>query len=500
MSTATHVLLDNPIIVKHIRSRLRTSQVVPGVIAILCVCAAFTWIGHAAGNMAGGGFTFGFLSSIMALILVIGGANQVAMTVGTAKESGILDFHRVSPLPPSTVAIGFFLGAPIREYIFAGLFVPFLIISAALAHVPVLTFLNALAPIFLTAWLIHSIALLSALTSKKPKAASAGIIVLTFIGLGVGNALLANIPAANLNSFGFFGIPLPRVLFLALYEGAATTFFLIAATRKMRSDRALLFAKWEALVCMSTVVALTLGAFWDAKGIPLLVVALLYVFMIAGLILASTITPEAGEYEKGVRRALRAGKRRAPPLSDSAANAWGVFGIAAWVAVGATIAWEAIELVGPANAGMGFAPMKLGRSAYSQTIAIGVFTVAYYGLGKQYFLLKFRRRGETYFRLFLFLIWLMPIIVGVGAGLTALGQQGIQMLMGLSPWAGLILSVDGGPAVNADAAWWVRFMALLPSITFAFVFNFLLMNEQRRIDRQVRGKERPKGEDGLVFE
>ncbi len=498
MSSATHVLLDNPIIVKHMRSRLRSSQIVPGIIAILCVCAAFTWIGHAGGGMAGG-FTFGFLSSIMALILVIGGANQVAMTVGTAKESGILDFHRVSPLPPSTVSIGFFLGAPIREYVFAALFLPFLVISAALAHMPILNFVNSLAPILLTAWLIHSIALLTSLISRKPKATSAGIIVLTFIALGIGQAILARVPAANLTSFSFFGIPLPGVVFLTIYEGAAIVFVMIAATRKMRSERALPFAKWEALICMATIVALAIGAVWDAKGMPFLVVVLLYIFVVAGIGLASTITPEAGEYVKGVRRAIRAGGRRAPILADAAANTWGVIGLAAWVAVGATIAWEAIELIAPAGGGGFGMPIQPGRFAYSQTIAIGVFTVAYFGLGKQYFLLKFTRRGETYFRLFLFLIWVMPIVIGIAGGLANLGQQGVQMVMGVSPWAGLILSIDGGPAVNADASKWVRFMALLPSITLAFVFQFLLMNEQRRVDREVMGRNVPKEGIDLQF-
>ena len=45
-------------------------------------------------------------------------------------------------------------------------------------------------------------------------------------------------------------------------------------------------------------------------------------------------------------------------------------------------------------------------------IAIGVLVVAYFGLAIQYFLLRFGRRGATYFALFLFLAWLVPLVAG----------------------------------------------------------------------------------------
>ena len=489
MSTPADLILDNPLIVKHKRSRLRTAQIIPGLIAIVLVCGVLTYVSFTMGNASTSQGFFTFLTVIGGLIVVIGGGNQVAMSVGSAKESGILDFHRVSPLPAEAVTLGFFLGAPIREYLLFAVILPFMLITAVQGGVGFETIVNMIVPIFLTAWLIHAIAIFTALVAKKPKMASAAVVGLTIMTLWVGSAAVgafqqmaaANGANGDLRFLDFFGFAIPRLLFLAIYEGAAITFFLVAATRKMRADRAMTFAKWEALLCMATVVALTLGAFWTAKGISLIVPALLYVFVIAGIVLASTVTPNLGDYVKGVRRARRTSHRRAPALADYASNLWTVFGLAAWVAVGATIAWEAIAMVPGNNNVLGPAMNQLGRLAFSQTIAVGVFTVAYYGLGKQYFALKFSRRSDAYFRLFLFLVWVMPLLIAVAASAAGAPTGPIQMLMGVCPWAGIILSIEGGPAAN-DVAYWVRFMALFPSIALALLFLSLLLNQQRKID------------------
>ena len=488
MSTPADLFLDNPLIVKHQRSRLRTAQIVPALIAVVCICGVFTYVAFSVGNGASAGF-FSFLCGIGGLILVIGGANQVAMSVGGAKESGILDFHRVSPLPAEAVTLGFFLGAPIREYLLFAVMLPFMLITGLQGGLDLGTILNSIVPILFTAWLIHAIAIFTALVARKPRMASAAVVGLTIISLWVGSATLfafqaragANGGNFDLTHIDFFGVSIPRLLFLAIYQGSAILFCLVAATRKMRAERAMTFAKGEALLCMATVVALTLGAFWTAKGMGLIVPVLLYVFMIAGILLCATITPDLGDYVKGVRRARRTSHRRAPALSDHASNIWTVYGLSAWVAVGATIAWEAIAMVqGNVNLGPLMGPP--GRFAFSQTIAVGVFTVAYFGLGKQYFLLKFAKRGETYFRLFLFLVWVMPLLIGLATTVASANMGIVQMIMGVSPWAGIILSIDGGPAAN-DIAYWVRFMALFPSLALAFVFQFLLINQQRLIDR-----------------
>ena len=50
--------------------------------------------GHAAENLQGA-------------VLLLNGPMQVVSSVGEANQSGILDFHRASPRPPTDQALGF---------------------------------------------------------------------------------------------------------------------------------------------------------------------------------------------------------------------------------------------------------------------------------------------------------------------------------------------------------------------------------------------------------
>ena len=97
------MLLDNPMLVKHLRSRLRRGQVLPWVSVIVVLCLCVVWAGQAFGIYANG-TALAMVLGLEVLILVFAGAQQVGGAVGGARESGILDFHRVSPQPPSWLA------------------------------------------------------------------------------------------------------------------------------------------------------------------------------------------------------------------------------------------------------------------------------------------------------------------------------------------------------------------------------------------------------------
>ena len=73
-------------------------------------------------------------------------------------------------------------------------------------------------------------------------------------------------------------------------------------------------------------------------------------------------------------------------------------------------------------------------------IAIGVLVVAYFGMALQYFLLRFGRRGVTYFALFLFLAWLVPLVAGTVLAMASMRGDGgaeSQILFSLSPIPGI---------------------------------------------------------------
>jgi hypothetical protein len=170
------------------------------------------------------------------------------------------------------------------------------------------------------------------------------------------------------------------------------------------------------------------------------------------------------------------GRRRPNPWTDSGVNRVALVVLCAVVLVGTTIAWEVIEGRDPD-----------GAASYSQTIAIGVLTVAYVGLGLQAAQLFMRKYGQTLLVLFLFFAWLVPIVVG--AGLGGAGYQTAAMTtMAVSPLAGILLSTgmieDAMFSVSLQTA---RIAALLPAVGFTFLFQFLLELIQRRLDHAVRG-------------
>jgi hypothetical protein len=470
------IVLDNPILMKHIRSRLRRAQVVPWLVVIVLLSLCASWAGFAIRWLGQVG-ALAVLLGLQVLLLPISGSQQIAGSVGGARESGILDFHRVSPVPPLWLAVGFFLGAPIREYLLAACTIPFAIFSAMNGPAGILGLIQLEIPLLLAAWIFQAIALLTALLSKKPKGAAKGgfgglIVLLLFLGQPVGLGLwyatgqLHEAP----QTLSFFGIRLPWLPFMIIYEIPILAFLFAGAARKMRGDRVHAYSKRLAIGFLAAITVLTLGATWSIKGVNFLVLGVLYGLIIFALFMVVAITPSQAEYIKGLRRAAKHDLHRPSVWDDSGTNRIAVFALSAIVFLGATVAWEAIE---------GRPAIGVDRGLYSQTIAIGVLVVAYFGLGLQYLQLRMAKTGAVTMAVFLFLVWMLPIVAGAIA-LGALPKPDIgQAVMAFSPITGIAMSAGTVDLTGNDM---IRLVALAPAVTFAFVFNYFLVATQRKID------------------
>ena len=69
------------------------------------------------------------------------------------------------------------------------------------------------------------------------------------------------------------------------------------------------------------------------------------------------------------------------------------------------------------------------------------------------------------------------------------------MVVALSPLPGIALSAGFGKLPGADA---IQLAALAPAITLAFIFNYLLVVVQRKIDRLLHAQEKEKENAPLV--
>ena len=471
------VVLDNPILTKHARARLRRSQLMPGAVIVLMLCVTICWGGITAYYKAVG--ALGLIVALQAVILLIAATQQIAVSVGGGRASGILEFHRVSPVPPAEVALGYWLGAPIREWLMFGLTLPFAIACAAMAEIGVLGFLQVEVPLVLGALLFHCLGLLASLMARKPKVAGGSGVVgfgIMVLFLGMPSAALLYRSASLLGDpdkgLGFFGVDVPWLWMVAAYLLVGIALLFLASARKMAAERAHAYTKPQAVGVMAIASTLFLGAIWGQKTANWTTLATVYALAFASMVLSVTITPDGAEFIKGLRRSARAGRRWSPFAADSADNRVALFTLCGLLALAATACWEMVELRQPG-----------GLRTYSQSIAVGVFAAATFGLGLQYFLLKGPKNGPTMFGLFLFVAWVMPLVAGFVLVLADVPEATYSIVLSLSPIAGIAASSGLGTDSGTN---WSGLAALVPSITFAFVFNFLLVNAIRRVERLVR--------------
>lgn len=79
--------LDNPILVKHVRSRLRCQPVVSSLVVIQTLCLCVLWAGFQLNIFITGG-AFELLVLLQAIILIVMGSSQVSSAVNGAPGYG----------------------------------------------------------------------------------------------------------------------------------------------------------------------------------------------------------------------------------------------------------------------------------------------------------------------------------------------------------------------------------------------------------------------------
>lgn len=473
---------DNPIFVKHLRSRLRPQPLASAVTITLVLCLCIVYAGFQLNAFQSGG-AFGALFALQAIVLGIIGTAQVSTSVSTAKTSGILDFHRVSPLSPAELVFGFFFGPPVREYLLFACTLPFAAFCLAVDALNFRELLQLMILLISTSWVLHGLSLVSALATKRQSAGARGVLGFIIFSLMLSNGLFTGFGNV-LNTLDhdprldFFGVSLPWLVVVLLYQIPVLLFTYLAARRKMESERLHPFSKPQGGAAMATLGVLALGGVWTMNGTDWMALGLIYVLAAVGLIVTVMVTPTQAEYSKGVWRALRPGQPRVSYWDDLAINRVFLITICAVVLAAATIGWNRL-----AERRM-FAG-TLDRDSFPLAIANGVLVVAYFGLAHQYFQLRFGRRGANYLALFLFLTWGVPLLVGSILLFASFADPGpAQIVYALSPVAGIGLSTEIGDrtGVNHMA---VQAAAITPSLLFTFVFNGLVSSARRRVGRVV---------------
>ena len=480
------LVLKNPVLVKHLRSRLRPQHLIPLVLMVVAICACITWASMAADDPRGG--LMGLIT-FQGLLLFLVGSSAVAAAVSNARESGMLDFHRISPQRPLALSLGFLLGAPVREFILFACTLPFALVLAAEADHTLLLWLAATVDLLLLSPLYYSIAILAGLAlPKRTSSTTLTLMLIIFLHMGwmvqaVGCLTIIPLTAALATDAAssvplhttILGFPAPALLVCLLHQLPILVFLLVAITRKMRHELAYPLTKLDAISFYFVMALLLLsdapaglamiGPSHGGESPELGGIALSYGLALLGCLFAALVTPDAGAFARGVRHARKLGFSHPSNWEERAANP-------ATVAV-----FAAIFLV----AGIAASSLLPGPHAQSMRIMTGAFVgacaVLFCGLAKQSFDLVFGKNSNSYFLLLLFGCWALPLIIALSLSVVSSGDDAlVTVIMALSPIAGIGLAIAGDSAYSSV----VSFAAVTASAVLAIAFAAFAARTVRR--------------------
>ena len=121
-----------------------------------------------------------------------------------------------------------------------------------------------------TAWCTHGLSMLNGLISRSKNANGSmiGVIVLMVIFsmnlIGLGGLFSINM-AEGERRLDFFGLSLPWLPVVLIYQLPLLFFLLLASTRKMRSARLHPLSKPQSIAAMVTCAAMVLGGIWKRE-------------------------------------------------------------------------------------------------------------------------------------------------------------------------------------------------------------------------------------------
>ncbi|MEI7832140.1 MAG: hypothetical protein WCJ56_02945 [bacterium] len=497
---------DNPILLKHFHSRLRKQHLLPFIIVVVMLCGLFTWMGFSPQN-SGYGIqvarysAFYFIFGLQMLLLFVIGASQVATAVGAAREGGQLDFHRISPQSALSMAIGYLIGAPIRELILFACTIPFYLLFWNLGS----PFWNGMGlPILLLAMIPavffwYSLALLVALVAPKPRNVGVLIIVLVlamhllssvplFQHLTLVKTVMGTISVpVERDSLGnivspFFSMPVPNVLLALLHQLLIGFFCFYAAVRKLANERAFAFNRTVALAAFVLIVALIFGNILNADiyddqitgryssgyaNPESMVVISLYYILALCLMLLTIVTPNKSEVIQGTRHALKLGHSKMSFWEDRAPNH---IILAIFTLLAGVFSFSAVLLfqwfTAFHNPGR-----EIELSLLTTSVAIIMGAILLFGAAYQYFPLRFGKQGMNYLALLLFILWVFPPICGIILSMLN-NSQTSDYFFALSPLTSIGATLSNSGSSNEQYALIATAVPWISGIVFFFMSRY----------------------------
>lgn len=451
----------NPIVVQHVRSRLRPMPTLTwGIITLTVVAFIFALVflslteREALDPVAAAKAALVPLIVVQGVILMGLGTSAVATGIARERDQRLLDYHRMTPMSPGAKIVGTLFGLPAREYFLFALTLPFVGYAVIRGGIPLGKVLQFYVVFFSSVWLYHMTGLMAGMVSKKPWHSSfislglvAGLYLFlpqfarfglsfldyltvrpTFYGM-VAQELQTSEPgpwsrtpmlSMRYREVSFFGLQLNPTVFSLLVQVFALGTMYHVVRRKWLDPAWHALSKGFSLVFMAGVLFLLVGSLWPLvlnptkhqqwlnalngpsheDALPLFVGLFFVVCVPAVLLAVSLITPTAQSTRKGYRRAKKLGLRRAPWSWDSASS----------------LPWTLALILMAMGAFVGFTLSIQAGPVYDVTpvmwrwLVVPAALLVTVALTVQGMLEVLSRRAVL---LMLFLLWAVPVMAGV---------------------------------------------------------------------------------------
>lgn len=394
----------NALILRGIRQNLRPKHLIAAGLFSLIVCSTAYMTSYLEGakgkytydsqtrewtrgedspiNGARNAFTF--LVIIQGFYLMFLGTGRVASVTAEERESGLLDYQRMTPMNPFSKIVGYIFGLPAREYYMFLFTIPFLLHCVVAGKIPWDNVFQLYAVFFCSVILYHLTAHAVGLVVPKPRAASwvsrivvlglyvalpglgqAGISFLSFLTIlptYFGKILPVLHPVDKDVKMGhyeqividfwqdvpFFNFTISPTAFTFLMQGLLIFTLLVTAYRKWRNQALPAFSKSSGLLLFFVLQFLLLGSLWtffangeasglignaisSSENVPLHQKIVFFVLVdtiyaglsiLALLALINVCCPNRHLFLKGIQRIRKFHLPRIPVLADECSGLW----------------------------------------------------------------------------------------------------------------------------------------------------------------------------------
>jgi len=487
----------NPVFLTQMRLVHRAGVLAPVLIAALtglslvagllyCFAAPSAFLSFSSREI--GRMFYGWLIAMQMLVLVVGGFSRITRVLADDRKAGLWDSNRLTPMKPSELVIGYWLGAGLREFYMNAVLMALGLIIIAIARLPFALWLGSQILLFSTALLFGLIAVATGIAAQRPQGGLLFLLIFIFaqlLSFLQPRFMLTNflVPVyATLHLFSteaewsqmpeFFGLrvhPIPYTLCLQLVVGC---FLWRALVRKTANPFQPLLRRREAVALFGVLVLAQHGLTWGlwrgefgiANGLPdrepMLAIVHAGTLLAGALVLAlASPIPERVRVE-----ALRQGFRDLRPVFARSAVAPGL----------ALAAIAAAALLSQCL-------LSFSTSWLACLVAGGnlLSFFAIFSLSLEFCRLHFERRAIEVFVLVLFVLCLLPFVL---AGV--LSESALCRLSLLSP---------GFLALSEPLNERVKMLALITAghLLIALMVFYLWRNRWRRLLSEI--KSAPQG-------